>query len=171
MVRLHCPYYALVAPAPRLSSPCVHRVSVWRFTGRQLTVHPCAFWALSRYAYVLVSGHPPSLPRGVDAGPIRPLLVGHCLGLRLKNQWVQAWSRSMCCAHTTHRSAGVGGCSCHLLEVVLTIIRTCWSPPLPSAPGWWWGKGLTIILQHLHPTARRSLGFTWPDCPPPPPRV
>ena len=37
---LHCPHWAPAAPAPRLSSPSVHRVSVPRFSRRHWIVHP-----------------------------------------------------------------------------------------------------------------------------------
>ena len=68
-------------PAPRLSSPSVHHVSVRRFSRRQWTVHPCPDFTL--YSGPLDSTescvHPSqrSLPRsGASAGPVRPLRVG-----------------------------------------------------------------------------------------------
>ena len=95
-VALQCPHWALAAPAPRRSSPSVHRFSARRFIRRQWNVHPCALFprcslalrALQGHGYIPVTGH--SLPRGAIAGPVRPRVVRQFMGLRLnKIEWGQ----------------------------------------------------------------------------------
>ena len=49
MVRLHCPHWALAAPS-------VHRVSVRRFSGGQVTVHSCALLPRSSLALWTLPG-------------------------------------------------------------------------------------------------------------------
>ena len=69
MARLQCPHWALVAPAPQLSSPSVHHANVQCVMGvRRTEVHPLtlpplatlALRALQGQAYIPVRGH--SLP-------------------------------------------------------------------------------------------------------------